>query len=183
MAIDSLTGSFSLTISWTAQDTLTGADYNPITNAGNIRKSYNYGTANGNNTASGADQLVSYLISISGGGNTTVDLTSLTNILQQDASFGRLKGYGVRLLSTTDDSTNGTNCTSVTVGNAASNQQNLNLGTNCTMTVYNGGCQSYFGPLAAGFSTVDSTHKDLLIVNDDSTNTAKVQLTLVGGST
>ncbi len=186
MAISSLTGcSFNVGFTWTAQNPLTGTDYQPLTNSGAIRKSQNYGTAAVNSALGGANELVTYnLPGIAGSGNTTIDLSSLTDILQQTGiSFFRLKGFMIRLLSVADDSVNGTACSSVTVGNAAANPFLFNTwaGTTPTQRIYNGGIWLYFDTQAAGF-VVGST-VNIKILNNDSVVAAKVQLTLIGGTT
>lgn len=183
MAIDTLSARLNQTLSWTAQDDLTGDEYNPVQNQGNLSKNLSLGTTSNNNQAGGADQLVSYIATVAANSNSTIDLTSLTNILQQTSqSFARLKGAQIRLLSTSDDATNGTNCTSITVGNASANQCNLNLSTNATMTIYSGGAWMYFDPTAAGFVAVNSSQKNLYIVNGDANVAAKVMVSLFGGS-
>jgi hypothetical protein len=104
--IGSLTASLSTEIKWTAQNTLTGAVYNPITNAGDIRKTYNFGTAAANGVTGGGDEIFSFQQSIAAGASATLDLTAMTNILQQSTvSIARIKGYQIRLLSATDDAT------------------------------------------------------------------------------
>lgn len=188
--ISSLTGAIKASSNWTAQQNQTGQDYNPTTNAGTINKSYTLGTANANNAAGGADEFISFLIgggSIAASGSATVDLTSLTNIVGTAAvSLARVKGYMIRLLSASDDATYGTACSSITVGNNASNANTLEFGTGnptFTFNVNNGGCHVHFDTTAAGMVIVDSTHKIIKIVNNDGSNAAGVQITLFGGTT
>jgi hypothetical protein len=115
----------------------------------------------------------------------------VTNILNTaNVNLARIKGFHIRLLDTTDDATYGTNCTSIRVGGAASTQQQLiftttdavNTGNTAAATVYKGGSLQYFDRTAAGL-TVSNTARSLLFLNNDATNAAKIQLTLVGGST
>lgn len=185
MAISTLTTTFKAGVTWSASVNLTGTDYSPLTQAGNINKTYALGTASANSASGGGDEFISYIISLAASANTTVDLTNVTNIVQQSGvSFARIKGYMIRLLSTSDDSTNGTNCTSITVGAAASNMQNLELGGNTnTFTLGNGGCHQHFDPSAAGFSTVGASTKNIKFLNNDATNAAAIQLTVAGATT
>jgi hypothetical protein len=104
--IGSLTASMSTEFKWTAQNSLTGSSYNPITNVGDIKKTYNLGTSLGNTVSGGADEVFSFQQSIVAGGSATIDLSAMTNLLQQTAvSIARIKGYQIRLLSATDDTT------------------------------------------------------------------------------
>lgn len=184
MALSTLSGcALTASARWTAEKALTGTDYNPVTHQGNLNKTQSLGTAAANTASGGADELASFITSISGGGNATIDCTSFTNILQVAAStLARIKGFMIRLLSTTDDATNGTNASSVAVGNASANQQNLILSTNATMTIKNGGCVLYLDPNATGIA-VSAGAKNIFITNNDGSVTAKVQVTLIGGST
>lgn len=182
MALSSLNATFAFSFKWVASNNLTGTDYQAVSNSGNLAPSENILSTVANASAGGGDELVSYIITIANSGNSTVDLTSLTDILQTaGVNLARVKGWMIRLLSTDDDATNGTNCTSITVGNAASNQWNMNLGTNATATIKNGGFFGYCDPTAAG-ETVNATKKNLYIVNNDSGNSAAVQISLVGGT-
>lgn len=190
MAINSLTFTGSTLAKWTAQNTITGSNYQPLTNSGNIQKSVSLGTAAANAAVGGADQLISYIVNIAISSSTTIDLTSLTNILQQSGvSLARVKFYQFRLLSVDDDPVYGTLCSSVTIGNAASNSQQFNLSAAATMDVKTGGDATYFDPSASGY-VVDGTHKNVKIVNNDATSggsgvtshVAAVQITLCGGS-
>lgn len=180
-AIDTLDVTFKTTMTWSAQNAITGTDYAPITNPGNVSVSERWLDTTSVTAAGGADQLVSYIVTIAGGGNTTLDVSALTNILGASATMARLKGWQFRLLSTEDDATNGTNCSGVTIGNAAANQQSLNMATNNVFTLYNGDFQMYGGPRTAGF-TVDASNRNIFINNDDANNSAAIQITLVGGA-
>jgi hypothetical protein len=181
MGISVLSGSQSDSIKWNAQDNLTGTDYSPLQNAGGINKQQTFNNNIANNATGGANQFVSYLFTIASSGNATVNCTTLTNILQtSNVALVRIKGYVIRLLSITDDTVNGTNCSQVTWGNASSNQQNLVLATNATAFVYNGGISDYFDQRPAGFA-VSNTACNIKFLNNDSGNAACVQLTLIGG--
>lgn len=181
--LDTLTASIKTTIVWSGEISITGTDYNSLSNSGSISKTVAVASTTANAVAGGGDQFISYILTIAASGTSTVDLTALTNILQQSATLARIKGVVLRLLSTTDDATNGTNCSNVTIGNAASNAQKLFLdAATDTFTMKNGGCLSYADPSAAGF-VVDASNKNLKIVNNDSSNAAAFQLTVFGGGT
>lgn len=158
MAIDELTGSFGAVVTWNARDNLTGDDYNPITNVGQIGKTLAYSSATAVAALGGANQFISYLISITGGSSTTVDLQALTNILNQTGvSLARIKGFMIRLLAVADDATNGTAATSITFGNtgvAVTNLHDLNgggVGSGLTIDItHSGGALNTAAINAAG---------------------------------
>jgi hypothetical protein len=115
-----------VTLSWTAQNNLTGTDYQPLTNQGSISKQITYTQAVSNSALTGADLMASYIVTVSAGSATTIDLTAITDMLQRSSqTFARVKAMLVRLLNVADDSTNGTACTSVTVGHSGQAVTNL----------------------------------------------------------
>lgn len=133
-ALSSLTGSISTEIKWTAQNNLTGSAYNPLTNAGTLRKAYSLGTSVANSTSGGADQIFSFQQSIAGSAPATaatIDLTAMTNVLQNaSVSIVRIKGYQIRLLDAVDDTTINTPVsTSVIVTNDVTLPAKLNFGS------------------------------------------------------
>ncbi len=191
MALSSLSVTPQNNLSWTAQNNLTGSNYNPITNSGRITKQVAYGTSIANAAAGGANEFISYLISLAAAANTTVNLQAVTDILNTaNVNLARIKGYEIRLLSTSDDATYGTNCTSIRWGGAAATPQQFNLTTTdavntantAAFTVYKGGTVQYFDQTAGGF-TNDNTARSLFFLNLDATNAAKVELSLIGGTT
>lgn len=179
MALDTLTTSIEGNISWTAQKNITGRS--PLIQSDALRKSRAIGTAAASNAVGGANEVASYNITVGAGSTATVDVTALTDIVQQTVNFARIKGYHITLLSYTDDATLGTNCSQVTIGNAAANQQNLNLGVNSTMSLFNGDTQCYFTSKAAGILASGSA-KNILITNNDNTNAATVQFSIIGAT-
>lgn len=183
MAITTLNGSIKCETTWSAQIPKTGTDYGPLLNGSTLAKTLNFGTSVANGVSGGSDELVSYIVSIAAGGNTTLDLRSITDVMNQTGTvLARIKGWMFRLLSTDDDSTIGTACSSVTIGNAAANQQLLNLGAAAhTLTLNNGDCLCYLTPKSTGW-VVDATHKDIKIVNNDGSVIAKVQVTFIGAT-
>lgn len=85
---------------------LTGQVYNPVGTTVDIRKNYNIGTAAGNGAVGGGDEVFSFQQGITAGSSATIDLTAQTNLVQQTSvSLARIKGYQIRLLSSTDDTT------------------------------------------------------------------------------
>lgn len=104
--LSSLTGNLTAKANWTAQNNLTGAAYSPVSNPSTITKSYNLGTGSANGASGGCDELFSFQQTIAGGGSATINLNTMTNILQQSSiAIVRIKGYMMQLLSATDDTT------------------------------------------------------------------------------
>lgn len=189
MALDSLTASLEVKLGFNAKKNVTGSDYGTIGMNANLTQKETYSSATANAAAGGANELISFVQSISASSSATIDFTSLTNILAATGvSLARIKGVLIRLLSVAQDSVVGTTCTSVTVGNAASNTWTSQSGTsgpgtNTSVQVIKSGGWYGFGDESAGGTLVDASHKNLKITNDDGTNTAKVQISLVGGTT
>lgn len=188
MAISSLTSAITIGANWTAQKTLTGADYSPTQNSSQFTKKGSVGTSAANAAAGGGDELVSFIQTIANSANMTIDLTNTTDILSNaNTNLARVKGIVVRLLSTSDDSVNGTACSSVTVGAAAANpffsqaHSGWLASNTATLDVPNGGAYGFITPSANGV-LVDSTHKNIFIVNNDAGNPAAVQITLQAAS-
>lgn len=202
MALDSLASTLKLLINWTAQKNVTGTDYTATANVSQIQKTLTLGTAAANAAAGGSDELISKIYSIGASSNTSIDLTSLTDILAQTSvSLARVKAIVIRLLSASDDSTNGTAASSITIDNTVTNAlsaqsntgwfNNAHEGTatggagdatGSKFTIPSGGWMG-FGVANAGGVLVDGTHKVIKIVNNDAGLAAAVQVTLVGGST
>lgn len=113
--INTLSGTLKAAVNFTGSNPALGAAYNADKQTVSFTKSVGpYTTSNANNASLGANEIVSYIVPIAAGAGVDVDLQSLTDILTQSAvSFARLKGYVLQLLSTSDDSTNGTACSGV----------------------------------------------------------------------
>jgi hypothetical protein len=104
--LSSLTASLSTTFKWTAQNALTGGNYNPVQNTGTLTKTLSVGTSAANAAVGGADQVFSFQQGITPGSSATVDLYAMTNLLQQaSVTLARIKLLQIRLLSGDDDST------------------------------------------------------------------------------
>lgn len=187
--ISNLSGNVGDSIGWSASNNITAQQ--PIGQGDNVATNYNFGTQAANNAVGGADEVVSFLQVIAAGGSATVNLLSITNIMQQaGVALARVKAYKIRLLANSGkgavDAVNGTACSSITVGNAGSNPNTLEFGTGnptFTFTVNKGGVHQHFDPTAAGFTLVTPSAKNILITNNDGANAAAVQVTLVGATT
>ena len=191
MAISSIAGS-SLKVSafLSAANNLTPTNLSPTSNSSNITKSFSW--VLGANIAYGVNQLASFITTIAASGNASIDLTVLTNLLQQTAVvLVRVKSIMIQLLSLTDDTVNGTNCSSITINNTVTNafsaQSNSGWFGNAAegaaggskFVIPNGGTLAFATPAAAGV-LVDGTHKVINYVNNDGSNGAAVQTTIFG---
>lgn len=139
--ISSLTTTISTEVKWTAQNNLTGGAYNPTTNSGDIRKNYNVGTAAANGASGGADEFFSFQQSVAAGSSATLDLTQMTNILQQaTVNIARIKGYQIRLLSASDDTTISPAPTATSTGLVTNNPPSSQaMDVPCALDFGNGG--------------------------------------------
>jgi hypothetical protein len=104
--IGTLSGSVKTTFQYQGENQQTGAVYSPLTSSTTIPKSLSLSNTVANNVANGADECFSFQQGIAAAGSATLDLTAMTNIMQQTSvSIARLKAYQMRLLSATDDAT------------------------------------------------------------------------------
>lgn len=190
MSIDTLTAQLTISASWTAQKNLTGTDYSPTTNASGFNKKQSLGTNANSNTTGGADELISFVSTIANSGNTTIDLTNTTDILSQaNTNLARVKSLVIRLLSTDDDATNGTACTSITIDGSVSNAFLSGSGgkgwlaaNTSTLDIPNGGAVAMEFASNTGV-LVNSTVKNIKIINNDAGHPAAYQITVMGGTT
>lgn len=181
------TGTFQANLSLQCSQTLASTNSNLTTLQINPTVQ---GLAKFTSTGAGANAINqgnTKLYSISASSSTTIDLSAaITNFVNSStATFTRVKIIIIRLLSTTDDSVNGTAAASITFGNAASNQfvsqsgSGFLLSTTGTYDVPNGGGHAFWCSNANGV-VIDGTHKSLKILNNDAGVAATVELTLVG---
>lgn len=128
---------------------------------------------------------------IANSGNVNVDLSGvLTDILNQTAVvLARVKAIMVELLTSdtgksqisTFDATNGTTCSSITLGNGA-NPWIAPFGGTGVYTINNGGIWVHVDPTANGLPITAGTGDILKVLNNDGSNQASFRLTVFGSS-
>jgi hypothetical protein len=165
-------------VSYQAQGAAPGSQYQPTTAQGNPKKNIAFKV--GTTAAAQINEVASKIFDISASGTVTVNLQSLLDVLGQTVVLVRVKGLLFQLLSSADDAENGTACTGVTIGNAGSHPFLGFLGgTTPTITLGNGEALGWLTPSANG-DAVSSTVCNILITNNDATNPAAVQVTVLG---
>ena len=185
--ITNLTGVFAANVGLTISQTLSSVSSSLASLSMNPNIT---GTAKFTSVGTGANQVnqaASKIYSIAASSSTTIDMSAaITNLVNNStATFARVKVIMIRLLSTTDDATNGTLAASITVGNAASNQFISQSGSGflssatSTEDIPNGGGRAFWCSNANGV-VIDGTHKNLKIANNDAGLAAAVEVTLVG---
>lgn len=188
-ALGGLSYSETITVGWNATVNITGQDYanSPIGNVTTISKQIKMSNGVADAVAGGASELYSAISVITPSSSVSLDVTSLTDILNRSASnLARVKGITVRLLSTTDDATNGTAAASVTVdgtvANALLSTTNSGWLSNNTskFDIANGDYLKWGTTGAAGI-VVSATNKVIKITNNDGSKNAAAQVTIVGG--
>jgi len=173
---------------WNASQTLANAaanDQGMILQDG-VTKTSNYNQAAGAG-ANAVNQGMRRIYSIAGGANLTIDLSAaFVNLANNPtATFARIKGFLIRVLSAADDSVNGTAAVSILCGNAGGNdwvvQGNATglAGATSQYQVKNGAWFGFASDDATG-TPVDATHKLLKIVNNDGAVAVAVQITALG---
>ena len=156
--------------------------FSPVSQTSTINKTqrFNNGTGAGNCT-----QSYSELIQLAASAGTNLTLRSLTGNLNTNLNMTAAKGLAVQLLSVTDDSTYGTNCTAVYIGNTTANGAftgaNGWFGANANggFRLYGGGFAAMSNPSAGGVP-ITATTDTLRIQNEDASNAAAVKITIFG---
>ena len=184
MAISSLTGTLSLTDVSNALGTATNAQ-TPVgqtSNAASVALSVGWPSTGGGTGA--CDEVARGVLNIAANTSTTLNLASLTDVLNQTVTLVRLKKYVFVLLSVAQDPIAGTNCSSVTIGNAAALPHPLDMSANTTTkTLGNGGVTAWASANAAGVAVNTNTGGCAIkVANNDLTNTASVYYSLAGAT-
>lgn len=156
---------------------LTFQDHKPPQTTISKKQSYTVGTGAGQ-----ANLVYGNYLSIAPSGNTSIDLSSLVDVLGRTTNWTKLKAVHFWLVSTADDSTYGSACSSVTIGNGT-NPNGMFLSVNTTTFVLNNGEQLAWSTGSAGGITVDGSNKTIKIVNNDGAVAAKVCVVLFGVGT
>jgi hypothetical protein len=179
MAISNVSATFSVGVSYQAQGAAPGAQYQPTTAQGSPKKNIAFKT--GTTSAGQVNEIGSKIFSISATGTTTISLQALTDVLGQTVNLVRIKGLLLQLLSTTDDATNGTACSGVTINATPPSHPFLGFlgGTNPTITLGNGEALAWLTPSANG-TAVSGTAYQIEVTNNDATNAAAFQVTILG---
>lgn len=185
MPVTELNFSDTSTVTIQAREAVTGEDYaRPIWSATISKPQITIRTGTLNNAAGGGDEVLSQVYTIAASGTQSIDLQNFTNFTgEASSSFARVKYVKIRLLSVADDATNGTACTGVEVAPHATNGwTSLIKAAGDTIIIGNGDDFTFKTTRAAGL-TVGASNKVIQITNLDSVVAAKVQVTIVGGST
>jgi hypothetical protein len=100
----SVNATVTATIGWQVQLAQPGGLLQPTVEATTLQTQYVFGTQKANTTTLGADEVFSFQVSIASGGQATVDLYSMGDLLGQiGVVVARLKSFLFRLLSATNN--------------------------------------------------------------------------------
>ena len=183
-AIDTVTVSLASTFRLQATEAITGNGAPAISQ--NILASTTSTFTTGTTAASTANQVRRWVQSVTMNSNVTVDLSAaFTNVMGvPTATFARIKAYRFKLMTDgeldADGTAIGTAATQVKIGGAASNGHPLWLDSQTDVIVLNNGAVVMHADLNGTGVVVDSTHKNLYIVNSDTDTDAKVMIELIG---
>lgn len=183
MALDALTASLQTSFAYNAQKNgpSSGLNFPPngLQNSINIKTAYTVG----GNLAGAINEVVAEILSIAASGSATINLQSLTDVLNLGTVvLVRLKEYLFVLLNATQDSINGTACTQVTIGNAGTNPNPLDFGAATNTKLLTNGDQCSYATASAGGITVSGTALNVLVTNNDASHAAAL-LACFGGAT
>lgn len=179
--LDAFAGSLGFNFTATPGDNITGSAFSQVSTNDNIVKNYTFSTGVGANQS---NQYFRSLFVLAASANTTINMLNFINALNLSGStFARLKALRFRLLTAVDDATNGTAASSVTIGNSGVNGHPMFLGADThTIVLANGATVAWCNPSAGGV-VVNTADRDILIVNNDSSLSAAVEVLIVGGET
>ncbi len=186
MAINTLTGTLTVADQWSATGALVNSalPFGAVTNAQTISLKVLWPTTGAG--AGACNEEATGIQALPANTSATINLQSLTDVLGTSAvALVRLKKYVFCNLSVTQDSTAGTNCSSVTVGNAATFPHPLDMSVNTTTKLlYNGDLTSYGTNTANGIAVNTNTGGyNIKLANNDLTNAAAVFYSLSGSTT
>lgn len=135
-----------------------------------------------NNVTNGSDESYVGITTVAASGNATLNLQAFKDLVNQTGvSLARVKAYMIWLLSTADDSVNGTLCTGVTInGTGGTNLAVLPGITNTTLG--NGEAICWGTPSATG-AAISATTCNIYIANNDASHAAAVLIVAIGGTT
>jgi hypothetical protein len=182
--LSSLSFNVNATNTWQASVNQTGLS-SPLSNNNNYSKKLSLGNGVTNTTSLGADELYVSLVTAAASGSVTITISNITDACGQTGiAFARLKYWRFQLLSLSDDSVNGTACSSVIIGNAASHPFGFTFGgaTN-TFQIYNGDIWEYATVSATGIAVTSGSNDQIKFANQDSSHAMAMLVILCGGST
>lgn len=181
--LNSLSFTSNMTLNWQALAQTVPGLKNALGNNNSFAGVVALGTSKADNASGGADTLFLQTLQIAASGTSTINLQNYVDACSQAAvAMVRLKSYFFMNLTAAYYSTIVTPATSVTIGNAGSNPFTFNwAGTTPTVTLLPGDPFGWATISAAGL-TVDSTHKNILITNNDVSNIAYVIAIMTGGT-
>lgn len=184
MAFDALTGYMSAGFNASATKNAPSSGLNLPGTTNSPTVNFKVPIVLGGNLANGANECWQLILTAAASGSVTLNLQSLTDLLNASGvALARVKAFLFCLLGTSEDSVNGTACSQVTIGNAGTNPNQLDLGgTTMTRTLLNGDVTMYASRQAAG-RTVSGTACNVLLQNNDASNSMAVYSSGFGATT
>lgn len=166
--------SVKMQINWQYDLASTGLT-NPNTNTNGFN--VNLSTVNGTGAAGTANLIYAVQITIAGGGNTTINVNSspVSDWFGATIVMARVKFFFINL-------TTATSASSIAVGNAAAPIVNWISAPTSTIAINNGGVWLQGDTGATGYAVTTTTHDVLKVLNNDGSNTATLNLVLVGST-
>ncbi len=157
---------------------VSGPDYRGNVSIGTPQLGVSYTL--GADVAKKINLVYSKIVTLGTSANTTLNLTSLQGVDGSTINFARVLAWCIRLLSATDDPTNGTACSGITVGNAVSNAFLFNTwSAAATQVLGNGEGMAFASPNAAGY-TVGGSNENVKLANNDGAVTAAIEISFFG---
>lgn len=184
MALDTLTVTSQLSVSFSCGDEQTGALFSELSVSGSVQTSYGVSSDLGNTTEGGGDQMYAAIIAIAASGTATTNLRSFTNPLGTASSvLARVKLLSVRLLNEDQDADNGTTCTGIEFTPAASNGWTGLIKAAGDAVILGNGDHLVFATGRDTGVVTSASLRDITWTNNDSSNAAAIEVIIAGAST
>lgn len=181
----SLSASMTLGFQINAQKALTGFQNIPFTNAVTNAKSIASTTLF--NAAGGGNAVHVAIHQLANSANVTMNLTCCADPFGTNFAFAAVKAISFELISVAQNSSVGTNCTSVLVGGGSANQALAGTGglfgdTSDKVRVTNGGHFQWASGAAAGVAVAAGSTQSLYVENQDAGNTTYLRVVVIGNT-
>lgn len=168
-----LTATIKASVSWQYTKAETGMT-SPTQDVNTL--SYTRNIINGTGSVGTADLLYVVQSSIAADGDVTYDLDgTLTDFFATQIDMARLKFMYINL-------TNDTSAASISIGNAANPLDTWISDPTATIKLYNNGIFLLGSGSATSYLVTADTADEIMILNDDDTNIATVNVCLIGSS-
>lgn len=171
-----LTAVVSASINWTYTNTPTGSTSGQLSTINSNTVTYSYSLSSGTGALGTADLLYVLSTTIAASSSVSADLVgTAVDAFGTTLSMARVK---FMFLKHTSDTT----ATDISFGNATNPMVNWISAATSTVKIYNNGIFLIGSPSATSYALTGGSADAVKILNNDSSNTATVNLVIIGSS-